>query len=216
MEGLNIYTNLYLISGFLFPSLILIISNTNFSSYQFNNKSPKFKSIKNLSFLVLSNLLFLAYLLSNYIVIFFDLLFKLINNFNFNLGIESFPYNLIYIIVIGLLLINKSKVLIKKSILFIFLFISITIWLTTINQLDLEYNYFYNHIIFKNFFEIKNLNILNTLNLLLIEICFYFWSYISYKNNLSDWKVLFPHKQDLNPLLNILLFYACTIFYYSR
>ncbi len=172
--------------------------------------------IKNLSFFVISNLLLLTFLLSNYIIIFIDLLLKLINKYNFNLNIEIIPNELIFLLIICCLLINRSKIFIKKLLLFIFLFISIIIWLTVNNIFTLDYDFFYNHIIPQKFFQIKNINILNILNLLIIEVTFYFWSYISYENNLSDWKVLIPSKEDLYPLFNIFIFYISTIFYYSR
>jgi len=172
--------------------------------------------IKNLSFFVISNLLLLTFFLSNYIIIFIDLLFKLINEFNLNLNIEIIPNQFLFFLVISCLLINRSKIFIKKLILFIFLFISIMIWLTNNNTLTLDYDFFYNHNILLNSFEVKNINILNIINLLLIEVTFYFWSYISYKNNLSDWRVLIPSKEDFYPLFNIFIFYASTIFYYSR
>ena len=207
---------MYLLSGFLFPILILVISNSNFLVYNFKKRESNLTIIKNLSFFVIGNLLLLTFLLSNYIIIFIDLLLKLINKFNFNLNIEIIPNELIFVLIICCLLINRSKIFIKKLLLFIFLFISIIIWLTVNNIFTLDYDFFYNHIIPQKFFEIKNINILNILNLLIIEVTFYFWSYISYKNNLSDWKVLIPSKEDLYPLFNIFIFYISTIFYYSR
>ncbi len=207
---------MYLLSGFLFPFIILIISNTNFLNYDFKKREFNLKTIKNLSLLVISNLIILALLLSNYIIVFIDLFVNLINNFNFNFNIEIYSNKYIFPFIVVLLLISKSKIFVKKLILFIFLFISIVTWLNTNNILTLDYDIFYKHIIFTKFFEVKNINILNILNLFLIEVTFYFWSYISYKNNLSDWKVLFPTKEDFYPLFNIFIFYACTIFYYSR
>ncbi len=216
IEGLSPYSNLYLISGLLFPFIIILISNTNFTNYSFSENKIRNKYVKNLSFIVISNLLFLTFLLTQYINVFINLIFQLISNFGLNIGNDYIPEKFIFLIILVLLLFKSTKLIIKRLFLLVFSFISILVWLDINNILILDYNYFLSRLSTPNFFEFNNVNLLNILLLFLIEICFFFWSYISYKNNLSNWKVLFPSKKDYSQLVNIFLFYGCLILYYAR
>ena len=116
-----------------------------------------------------------------------------------------------------MLIFNNTKIFIKKLVLFSFLIISILIWLTVINFLELDYTYFYNQLFLPNLIDNSiNKNLINILNLFTIEVLFYLWSYISQDNNLSNWIVLTPVKNDVYPLIYILLFYMAIIIYYFK
>ena len=216
IEGLSTYSNLYLISGLLFPFIIILISSTNFSNYTFSENKIRSKYIKNLSLIVISNLLFLTFLLTQYVVVFINLIFQLISNLGLNISNDYIPSKFIFLIILILLLFKSTKLIIKRLLLLVFSFTSILVWLDINNILILDYSYLLNRLSTPNLFEFNNINLLNILILCLIEICFFFWSYISYENNLSNWKVLLPIKKDYSQLLNILLFYGCLILYYAR
>ena len=216
IEGLSLYSNLYLISGFLFPFIIIFISNANFSNYTFLENNIKVNPIKNLSLILISNLLFLTFLLKQYIIAFVSLILNLISNFGLNISNNYIPGNFIFLLIFILLLFNNTKLLIKQLLLLVFLFISICIWLDMNNLLILDFNYFLNQISLPNLFEIRNINLINISILFLIEVFYFFWSYISYDNNLSNWKVLLPSKKDYYPLVNLFIFYSCLILYYAR
>jgi len=216
IDGINLYSNLYLISGLLFPIIIFIISNTNFLIYKFSENKINKNSINNLSIFVISNLLILSFLITNYIIVFIDLCLNINNSLYTTQSFNLFPRFLIYLTITVFLLFNNSKIFIKKFILFIYVFISLLIWLKLNNILILDFNYFSKQLNFYSLFEIKDLNILNISYLILIEITYYFWSYLSYKNNLSDWKVIKPKRIDFYPLLIMLIFYLFMTLYYSQ
>ena len=216
IDGINLYSNLYLISGLLFPIIIFIISNTNFLIYKFSENKINKNSINNLSIFVISNLLILSFLITNYIFVFIDLCLNINNSLYTTQSFNLFPRFLIFLTIILFLLFNNSKIFIKRFILFIYVFISLLIWLKLNNTLILDFNYFSKQLNFYSLFEIKDLNILNIIYLILIEITYYFWSYLSYKNNLSDWKVIKPKRIDFYPLLIMLIFYLFMTLYYSQ
>ena len=63
--------------------------------------------------------------------------------------------------------------------------------------------------------KIENINFFNILFILLIEIFYYLWSYISYGSHLTDWILPRPENKDLTSFLNIIIFYILVIIYYS-
>ena len=208
---------MYFLSGLFFPLIIFFISNKHFLIYNFT-KNNNSSNIRCLSIIVISNLILLSFLITKYFIAFIDLSLQLLNNYNFkfNINIEGIQINYIILFISVLLIFSKTKFLIKKITLVVFLIISTLVWLTSINLLGLDYTYFYSQTIYFKLIGIKNINIINILNLLFIEVAFYFWSYISQDNNLSNWNVLVPSYKNLYPLFYIFIFYIATIIYYSK
>tara|TARA_B100000965_G_scaffold25764_1_gene19331 strand:+ start:384 stop:836 length:453 start_codon:yes stop_codon:yes gene_type:complete len=145
---------------------------------------------------------------------FTNLFLQLINKYINLISIEQISGIFIFVAILSLLIFNNTKIFIKRIILLAFFIISILIWLTTINFLELDYTYFYNQLLLSNF--INNNNILNIFNLFFIELVFFLWSYLSNDNNLSNWIVLVPKKYDFYPLLSLSLIYIAAIFYYFK
>ena len=87
--------------------------------------------------------------------------------------------------------------------------ISFYIWYLQINNIfvDDKFN-------IHRYFGSNNLNLINVFILVALEISYYSWSFLSYKNNLSDWAVRIPQRGDLIPLLNMIIFYFFIIIYY--
>ena len=71
------------------------------------------------------------------------------------------------------------------------------------------------NLIFSYLLKTNNIHIANNIYMLLFEILFYIWSYISYKDNLSNWFVPIPSWNDLTPITKILFFYFGICIYYS-
>ena len=65
-----------------------------------------------------------------------------------------------------------------------------------------------------NYYDFNNLNILNISYLFILEIFYYFWSFITYQNNLSDWSITTPKRVDFIPLSKITIFYLGVLIYY--
>jgi hypothetical protein len=165
---------------------------------------------KRLLFLVALNLIFLSYLIADYIYINFDLIINL-----FLEGIKAPKPDIqqlsFFIFLISILLIfKKSKFLLKKIILVNFILISLYLWHLQINNIGINDQF---HIY--RYFGLDDLNLINLFILFSIEISFYTWSFLSYKTNLSDWIVHKPQKGDFIPFLNIFIFYFFIIIYYS-
>ncbi len=194
-------------------SLICLNSLNNFTYYKFNENNNYRKKIINgkaLLFLVSINLIFLSYLIADYFYINFDLITNL-----FLKGIELpqpniFQLNLFIFLISMLLIFKKYRLFFKKLILVNFCLISFFIWFMQINNIKIDDQF---HIY--RYVGLENINLINVLILLVIEIVFFIWSFLSYKSNLSDWMVHIPQKVDMNPILNILIFYVFLIFYYS-
>ena len=190
-----------------------INSLKNYTYYNFTR--DKFHSVKiikgkRLLFLVAINLIFLSYLIADYIYINFDLIFNL-----FVEGIKVSKPNFLelsfFIFLISILLIfKKSRFLIKKIILVNFILISLYLWHLQINNISVDDQF---HIY--RYFGLNDLNLINLFILVAIEISFYTWSFLSYKTNLSDWIVQKPQRGDFIPFLNIFIFYFFIIIYYS-
>ena len=213
INDISFYSILYYLSGAICPSLVCLNSLKNYTYYNFNkDKIHSIKIIKGkrLLFLVAINLIFLSYLIADYIYINFDLIF--------NLFIEGkkvpkpdIPELSFLIFFISILLIlKKSRFLLKKIILVNFILISLYLWHLQINNYSIDDQF---HIY--RYFGLNDLNLINVLILVAIEISFYTWSFLSYKTNLSDWIVPKPQKGDVIPFLNIFIFYFFIIIYYS-
>ena len=58
------------------------------------------------------------------------------------------------------------------------------------------------------------LDLININYLLLIEIIYFVWSYISNESNISDWNIPKPQNSDFYQVINLLVFYGIINFYY--
>jgi len=208
---ISIYNIIYYFSGYLFPIILIFYSLNNFSDYQFITNNGK--EIKNcfryISFLVFPILLLFSALITKY----FIYLFLKINNDSFNfLAFNNFQF--IFILIFSfLLLIKKTKKV--KSLYLIYYLINFSIY-WTINTYPFNIsNIFLNENYINNFIA-NNLdfNYINTIFLFLLETLYFIWSYISYKNNLSDWRIPKPIKSNFYPLVHIFLFYFGLFVYF--
>jgi len=213
INNISFYSILYYLSGTICPSLICLNSLNNYTYYKFNkNKIYSKITIKGkaLLFLVAINLLFLSYLIADYLYINFDLVSNL-----FLQGIKLKQPDIsqlsFFMLLIAILLIfKKSRLLFKKLILVNFILSSFCIWYIQINNINVDDQF---HIY--RYFGLNDINIINVFILFAIEISFFMWSFLSYKTNLSDWIVNIPQKRDMIPILNIFIFYFFIIIYYS-
>ena len=214
INDFSFYSILYYLSGIICPFLISLNSLNNYTHYKFNNNNNIFNENKitgkALLLLVATNLIFLSYLIADYIYINFDLIFNL-----FFEGInlqqpDIFQLNLCILLIAILLIFKKSKFLLKKLILINFILISFYIWYLQINNINVDY-----HFHFYKYFGLNDINLINVFILVAIEICYFTWSFLSYKTNLSDWIVDKPKKGDIIPLFNICIFYFFVIIYYT-
>ena len=213
INDISFYSILYYLSGAICPSLVYLNSLKNYTYYNFTkDKIHSIKIIKGkkLLFLVAFNLIFLSYLIADYIYMNFDLLFNLFLE-GINVPKPDIPELSFFIFLISILLIfRKSRVLLKKIILINFILISLYLWFLQINNISFDDQF---HIF--SYFGLNDLNLINLFILVAIEISFYTWSYLSYKTNLSDWIVPKPQKGDVIPFLNIFIFYFFIVIYYS-
>ena len=213
INDFSFYSILYYLSGAICPSLVCLNSLKNYTYYNFNkDKIHSIKIIKGkrLLFLVVINLIFLSYLIAEYIYINFDLIFNLFLE-GINVPKPDIPHSIFLIFLISILLIfKKSRFLLKKIILVNFILISLYLWHLQINGISVD-DQFYIY----RYFGLNDLNLINLFILVAIEISFYTWSFVSYKTNLSDWIVPKPQKEDVIPFLNIFIFYFFIIIYYS-
>ena len=212
INDISLYSILYYLSGAICPSLVCINSLKNHTYYNFTrDKIHSIKIIKGkrLLFLVAINLIFLSYLIADYIYINFDLIFNLFLE-GINVPKPDIPQLSFFIFLISILLIfKKSRFLLKKIILVNFILISFYFWHLQIKNISLD-----DQIHIYRYFGLNDLNLINLFILVAIEISFYTWSFLSYKTNLSDWIVPKPQKGDIIPFLNIFIFYFFIIIYY--
>jgi len=213
VNDISFYSILYYLSGAICPLLVYINSLKNYTYYSFSrDKIHSIKIIKGkrLLFLVALNLIFLSYLIGDYIYINFDFIFNLFLE-EVNVPKPDILQLSFFIILISILLIfKKSRFLLKKIILVNFILISLYLWHLQINNISVDDKF---HIY--RYFGLNDLNLINLFILVAIEISFYTWSFLSYKTNLSDWIVPKPQKGDVIPFLNIFIFYFFIIIYYS-
>ena len=213
INNISFYSVLYYLSGMICPSLVCLNSLNNYTYYTFNNNKIISKNTikgKGLLFLVAINLILLSYFIIDYILITFDLS---CNIFFEELNLPKpniFQISLFIILNSILLILKKSRFLIKKLILLSFIMNSFYLWYFQINNIYVDDKF---HIY--RYFSFNDLNLINIFILVAIEISFYTWSFISYKTNLSDWIVPNPQKGDIISFLNIFIFYFFIIIYYS-
>ena len=213
INDVSIYSVLYYLSGTICPSLICLNSLNNYTYYKFKKDNINKKKIikgKALLFLVVINLIFLSYLIAEYIFINFDLICNL-----FLEGIKLQQPDILqftfFILLIAILLIfKKFRLLFKKLILVNFILISFFIWYLQINNIKVDDQF---HIY--KYFGLIDINLINIFILVALEISYFIWSFLSYKTNLSDWIVHASQKEDMSPFLNLLIFYFFIIIYYS-
>ncbi len=213
ISDISLYSILYYLSGIICPSLVCLNSLKNYTYYNFNENKIYSKNIikgKRLLFLVAINLIFLSYFITDYIYINFNLIFNLFLE-GIKLPKPDVIQFIIFIFLISILLIfKKSKLLLKKLILVNFILISFHLWHLQIKNINVDDQF---HIY--RYFGLNELNLINIFILVVIEISFFTWSFLSYKTNLSDWIVRKPHRGDAIPILNMFIFYFFIIIYYS-
>ena len=213
INDISFYLILYYLSGAICPSLVYLNSLKNYTDYSFTkDKIHSIKIIKGkrLLFLVAINLIFLSYLIADYIYINFNLIFNLFFE-GINVPKQDLLQFSFFIFLISIFLIfKKSRFLLKKIILVNFILTSLYLWHLQINNIIVD-DQFYIY----RYFGLNDLNLINVFILVSIEISFYTWSFLSYKTNLSDWIVPKPQKRDIIPILNIFVFYFFIIIYYS-
>ena len=128
INDISFYSILYYLSGAICPSLVYINSLKNYTDYSFTKDKIHSKKIikgKKLLFLVAINLIFLSYLIADYIYINFDLIFNLFLE-GIKLPKPDIPQLSFFIFLISILLIfKKSRFLLKKIILINFILISL-------------------------------------------------------------------------------------------
>jgi len=213
ISDISFYSILYYLSCIVCPSLVCLNSLKNYTYYNFIQNKITSKNIingKRLLFLVGINLIFLSYLIADYIYINFDLIFNLFLE-EINVPKPDIPQLIFFIFLISILLIfKKTRFLLKKIILVNFILISLYLWHLQINNISVDDQFHINR-----YFGLNDLNLINVFILVAIEISFCTWSFLSYKTNLSDWIVPKPQKGDVIPILNIFIFYFFIIIYYS-
>ena len=148
INDISFYSILYYLSGAICPSLVYINSLKNYTYYKFNKiQSLKVIKGKRLLFLVAINLIFLSYLIVDYIYINFDLMFNLFLE-GVNVSKPDIPKLSFFIFLISILLIfKKTRFLLKKIILVNFIMISLYLWHLQINNISIDdqfhiYRYF--------------------------------------------------------------------------
>ena len=213
VDEISFYSILYYLSGTICPFLICLNSLNNYTYYKFNkNKIYIKKTIKGkfLLFLVSINLIILSYLIVDYTYINYDFICNIfLDGFNFQQP-EIFQLSVLIFLISVLLILKKSRLLLKKFILLNFLLISFSIWYLEIKNINVD-----DHFHIYRYFGLNNINLINVFILVAIEISYFTWSFLSYKNNLSDWIVHLPQKKEFSPSLNIFMFYSFIIIYYS-
>ena len=126
-------------SGAICPSLVYINSLKNYTDYSFTKNKIHSKKIikgKRLLFLVAINLIFLSYLIADYIYINFDLILNLFLD-GINLPKQDIPQLSFSIFLISISLIfKKTRFLLKKIILINFILISLFLWHLQINKIN--------------------------------------------------------------------------------
>ena len=209
---LSIYNAIYYLSGYLFPLLLIFYSLNNFTDYQFiSNYEKDFnRGLRYISYIVFPVLLILSTLITKYYLY----LYSKINNNSFNF-LEFNNLQFIFIFIFSFLLLVKNTKKKVKALYLIYYLINFSIyWSINSYPLNISKTIFNENFI--NNFLSSNLyfNYVNTIFLFLLEILFYLWSYISNKNNLSDWHIPIPTRSDLYPLVNIFIFYFGLIVYF--
>ena len=205
------YSILYFFSGFLFPIIVIYNSLNNFFDYKFSSNKYEFNKLRSIGYLVTFTLLILSILIIRYFIFSLNYIIPQIDlNSYFDIKLKI----LLLLIVMVLLLINKTKRIVKRLFLVIFFIIFFVNWSTYYLNLHGIDNFIIKYISDNNYYDFYNLNILNISYLFILETFYYFWSYITYQNNLSDWSIKTPKGVDFIPLSRIIIFYLGVLIYY--
>ncbi len=214
INNFTIYKLLYYLSGLICPVLVFKNSLNKFTYYKFlNNKIKSHYKIsgKSLFLITLTILLLLSFVILNYFFINLKIFSNLLITDNKYITYLHFDKQILFAFIISILLIFKKTILVMKKILLInFFIISCFIWYIQINNIQMNYSLFN-----MNIFKLENISFINILFLLFVEILYYLWSYISYSTYLSDWRVPILYKNEITPILKIIVFYLFIILYYS-
>ena len=141
-------------------------------------------------------------------------LFSKVTNVPFNF-LEFNNLQFIFILIFSLLLlIKKTKKIVKTLYLTIYLINFSIYWTINLYTLNIPNTFLNDNYIDKFISNNLNFNYINIIILFLLEILFFLWSFISYKNNLSDWYIPIPKISSLYPLINIFIFYFGVIVYF--
>ena len=205
------YSILYFLSGFLFPIIVIYNSLNNFFDYKFSSNKYESNKLSSIGYFVTFTLLILSILIIRYFIFALNYIIPQIDlNSYFDIKLKI----LLLLIVMVLLLINKTKRIVKRLFLVIFFIIFFVNWSTYYLNLQGIDNFIIKYISDNNYYDFYNLNILNISYLFILEIFYYFWSYITYQNNLSDWSITIPKRVDFIPLSKITIFYLGVLIYY--
>ena len=216
INNFSIYKLLYFLSGLICPILVFINSLNYFTFYKFDNikKSNNNISGKGLFFISALTLFILSGLITYYLLLNLDLFFELFLTTNdYLLNISLAAYLLVVLFLSLFLLFKKTRIYMKKFILINFFIISILIWYSRLNNIFVPDLFLLTELF--NIDNINTINIINILFLICIEILYYFWCYISFKSNLSDWRVPRPNLKNFSIVISIIFFYFIIILYYS-
>ena len=211
-NNFSIYKLLYYLSGLIVPILVVINSLNKFTYYKFNDHKKNINKISGRFLLLITTILSttLSILISRYIFINLKIFINYFLSNNEYIVKFDFDKQILLVVIISTFLIfKKTKFLLKKIILTNYFIFSFITWYFQIN------NSFLIDVVPYYIFKFENINFVNVTFLLAIEIVFYFWSYISHRSNLSDWKVPKPIFNELLPILNIAMFYLLINLYYS-
>ena len=212
INNISFYSILYFLSGTVSPILISSYSLNNFTYYKFNknNNSKRFIRGRVLFFLVALNLIILSYLMAYYFYINIDLIFNLFQEEIKLQQPKNFQVCFLILFFSFLLIFKKFRIFFKKLILVNFILISFFIWYMQIKNIKID-DQFHLH----RYYLLDDINLINIFILISIEITYLIWSFISYKNNLSDWTIYLPLKDDLYSISKIFIFYFFIIIYFS-
>ena len=211
-NNFSIYKVLYYLSGLIVPILVVINSFNKFTYYKFKDHKKNINNISGKYLLLITIILStnLSILISQYIFINLKIFINFfLSNNEYLVKFDIDKQILLVVIISAFLIFKKTKFLLKKIILINYFIFSFITWYFQIN------NSFLIDVVPFYISKFGNINFLNVTFLFAIETVFYFWSYISYRSNLSDWKVPKPSINEVLPILKIAIFYLLIILYYS-
>lgn len=213
IKEISFYTILYYLSGVLFPVLVIYNSLSRFTNYKICKENlNKIIIIRGriLLLVVLFTLILLSSLALYYLNLNLDLILHLfLSNSNYA-SISNIIYFYLIFVTSIFLIFEKTRIYIKKFILFNYFINALLIWHSQINDISIANLFFVNKV-----FNLDNLNYVNIFFLLIIESIYYVWSLISYKNNLSNWRVELSITKLISNISEIGIFYFIVIIYYS-
>ena len=209
LNHFSFYSILYYLSCIICPVIVVINSLRYFTYYKFdtNNKNNrKLIQGKKLFFFVSITLIPLSYIASYYFYKSFNLTINLFLSGNYLF--EYIHQNYIFLLLMLILIFRKLRLFIKKLVLLNFTLNVVIIWYLHNN------NYLIRDKLIINTLTLNDFYLINVAFLIIIEILYFIWSLLSFKNNLSDWSVPMPLKYDFENILKILFFYFFVVVYY--